>query len=647
MSPSLLVLFVSAAWMAVGLPQVFTAAEDRQGGEPCSPVLCGNVNITFPFGMVLEQATETNCGGIGFQVHCSNNTPYLTYYLRQHWIQILDIFYDNASLLVADTHKLEALDGSATGNCHIPSNNSSTKIALPFSISPLNQELIFYNCTEAPGKAAMKGLVETRGRNNTFIRAEERYDEKSSSGSYFLEGCSATFVPVLGGYGEVKPSRYEGLISDGFLLTWQAPSTSWPTSPPSEVTHAGSPTAPPPRRLLLNHQDTAQADCKPATCGNLTVKYPFWLGGVNQSSSPCGHPAFQLWCIDGGSVASVGGSALHVRSVDYSNNSFVAVHTRVGSGDDGVCRADFNISVSICIALSPFTFSRRNRALCFLYNCNGTEPRGREYVNATSSCSAPIYAYLGGGYDWNAPPVIDTGRCMYTYFAVMESEAATMTAANYARLLKDGFAVEWPTASIGDCPACVASGGQCRYDNAAAAFACLCHDSKLSAVPTCPRSKTTSTKTIMIVSMAACGSLLLLCTYVLIWHRKGQKLRFVLCRKTSDNNERNIEALISSHGSLAPKRYKYLETTKITSSFNNKLGEGGYGAVFKGMLHDGRLVAVKLLHHSKANGEEFVNEVMSIGRTSHVNIVSLFGFCLEGSKRALIYEYMPNGSLDK
>ncbi|KAK3163830.1 hypothetical protein QOZ80_1AG0008840 [Eleusine coracana subsp. coracana] len=86
---------------------------------------------------------------------------------------------------------------------------------------------------------------------------------------------------------------------------------------------------------------------------------------------------------------------------------------------------------------------------------------------------------------------------------------------------------------------------------------------------------------------------------------------------------------------------------KITSSFNNKLGEGGYGIVFKGTLHDGRLVAVKLLHDSKANGEEFVNEVMSIGRTSHVNIVSLFGFCLEGSKRALIYEYMPNGSLDK
>ncbi|XP_038984726.1 PR5-like receptor kinase [Phoenix dactylifera] len=62
---------------------------------------------------------------------------------------------------------------------------------------------------------------------------------------------------------------------------------------------------------------------------------------------------------------------------------------------------------------------------------------------------------------------------------------------------------------------------------------------------------------------------------------------------------------------------------------------------------DGRLAAVKILSDSKGDGEEFVNEVASIGRTSHVNIVSLLGFCSEGSKRALIYEFMPNGSLDK
>uniref|UniRef100_A0A453Q903 Protein kinase domain-containing protein n=1 Tax=Aegilops tauschii subsp. strangulata TaxID=200361 RepID=A0A453Q903_AEGTS len=139
------------------------------------------------------------------------------------------------------------------------------------------------------------------------------------------------------------------------------------------------------------------------------------------------------------------------------------------------------------------------------------------------------------------------------------------------------------------------------------------------------------------------ATLLFPCIYVLIWHRKGRRLWFHLCKKSS-NNEKNYEAMIASYGSLAPKRYMYSEVVKITSSRNNELGKGGCGVVFKGRLNDGRLVAVKFLHDCKGNGSEFVNEVMSIGRTSHVNVVSLFGFCMEGSKRALIYEYMSNGS---
>ncbi|TKY50861.1 receptor protein kinase [Spatholobus suberectus] len=108
-----------------------------------------------------------------------------------------------------------------------------------------------------------------------------------------------------------------------------------------------------------------------------------------------------------------------------------------------------------------------------------------------------------------------------------------------------------------------------------------------------------------------------------------------------------IEMFLNNHGHLAAKRYSYSEIKKATNSFRNKLGQGGYGSVYKGKLHDGSLVAVKVLSDSKGNGEEFINEVASISVTSHVNIVSLLGFCLEGSKRALIYKYMPNGSLEK
>ncbi|KAM0858291.1 hypothetical protein ACQ4PT_047914 [Festuca glaucescens] len=165
--------------------------------------------------------------------------------------------------------------------------------------------------------------------------------------------------------------------------------------------------------------------------------------------------------------------------------------------------------------------------------------------------------------------------------------------------------------------------------------------------PPLARSKRTFTKIMLIVSISAAATLLFPCIYFLIWHRKGKRLWFLLCKKTSSNTDKNYEAMVVSYGPLAPKRYMYSEVMKIISSRSDQLGKGGYGLVFKGRLHDGRLVAVKFLHDCKGNGNEFVNEVISIGRTSHVNIVNLFGFCLEGSKRALIYEYMPNGSLDK
>ncbi|XP_030960794.1 PR5-like receptor kinase [Quercus lobata] len=85
----------------------------------------------------------------------------------------------------------------------------------------------------------------------------------------------------------------------------------------------------------------------------------------------------------------------------------------------------------------------------------------------------------------------------------------------------------------------------------------------------------------------------------------------------------------------------------MTNSFKDKLGQGGYGGVYKGKLQDGCFVAVKVLKESKGNVEEFLNEVAIISRTSHVNIVTLMGFCFEESNRALIYEFMPNGSLEK
>ncbi|XP_042423891.1 rust resistance kinase Lr10-like isoform X1 [Zingiber officinale] len=109
----------------------------------------------------------------------------------------------------------------------------------------------------------------------------------------------------------------------------------------------------------------------------------------------------------------------------------------------------------------------------------------------------------------------------------------------------------------------------------------------------------------------------------------------------------NVEKFLPNQQSLTPKRFAYADIIAITNHFRYKLGQGGFGSVFKGELPGGVLVAVKLLGNSKCNGDEFINEVSTIGRIHHVNVVRLVGFCSDGSKRALIYEYMPNGSLDK
>ncbi|KAL7111458.1 hypothetical protein ACP275_05G089200 [Erythranthe tilingii] len=85
----------------------------------------------------------------------------------------------------------------------------------------------------------------------------------------------------------------------------------------------------------------------------------------------------------------------------------------------------------------------------------------------------------------------------------------------------------------------------------------------------------------------------------------------------------------------------------MTHQFRDKLGEGSYGIVYKGKLNNEINVAVKVLNNSKGNGEEFVNEVSTIGRIHHVNVVRLVGFCADGFRRALVYEFLPNGSLEK
>ncbi|EEE62463.1 hypothetical protein OsJ_17260 [Oryza sativa Japonica Group] len=92
--------------------------------------------------------------------------------------------------------------------------------------------------------------------------------------------------------------------------------------------------------------------------------------------------------------------------------------------------------------------------------------------------------------------------------------------------------------------------------------------------------------------------------------------------------------------------FRYSDLRHATKNFSEKLGGGGFGSVFKGVLSDSTIIAVKKLDGARQGEKQFRAEVSSIGLIQHINLVKLIGFCCKGDKRLLVYEHMENGSLD-
>ncbi|KAI3860000.1 hypothetical protein MKW92_050835 [Papaver armeniacum] len=111
----------------------------------------------------------------------------------------------------------------------------------------------------------------------------------------------------------------------------------------------------------------------------------------------------------------------------------------------------------------------------------------------------------------------------------------------------------------------------------------------------------------------------------------------------------DMEMFLLDMGNEKPIRFTSSELQDFTWNYKVKLGAGGFGVVYKGVFPSGVEVAVKVLNESTSERikEQFMAEVSTIGRTYHKNLVRLYGFCFESATKALVYEYMKNGSLDR
>ncbi|EXB89238.1 Putative receptor protein kinase ZmPK1 [Morus notabilis] len=93
------------------------------------------------------------------------------------------------------------------------------------------------------------------------------------------------------------------------------------------------------------------------------------------------------------------------------------------------------------------------------------------------------------------------------------------------------------------------------------------------------------------------------------------------------------------------RKFSYAELKKATRGFSEEIGRGAGGIVYKAVLSDNRVAAVKKLKDTSQGEVEFLAEVSTIGRLNHMNLIEMWGYCAEGKHRILVYEYMEHGSL--
>ncbi|KAL5763491.1 hypothetical protein ACOSP7_019755 [Xanthoceras sorbifolium] len=358
--------------------------------------------------------------------------------------------------------------------------------------------------------------------------------------------------------------------------------------------------------------------CTRFPCGNLGyLRFPF----SNQSNPECG-----LFMVDNCNESfrqkiqlGKDGAWFYIEDIKQDNTLQLRDHESEHFKNHN-CGWFQNFTLS----KSPFySFEFPSRPTMFNCTNHSSIP-----ANSESSCNESnhsIFLYNQTTHDLPSPPA----GCSVV------QQLVNRTAKNVIihNLYTGGFFLQVNVTT--ECYKCHWRGGQCLTDS----------NGKFN----CSGAKTENAKghiTIVAVAITATGISVLI-ILALCFRKRLSSVNSTVFWEKKCKDYLNIETFLRNYGSLAPKRYSYSDIKKMTNTFKLKLGQGGYGGVYKGKLLDGRNVAVKVLNDSKGNGEDFINEVASISRTSHVNVVSLFGFCFEGCRRALVYKFVPNGSLEK
>ncbi|XP_031501289.1 rust resistance kinase Lr10-like isoform X5 [Nymphaea colorata] len=382
--------------------------------------------------------------------------------------------------------------------------------------------------------------------------------------------------------------------------------------------------------------------CLETRCGNLTVKYPFYLESTapSPSQSICGYEGFGINCSTGNPILTLPSDVYLLKNINYDSKKLSLVDTEIGLNP---CPAPgHNVSLD---PNSTLKWDPVNTHYFFLINCTKNQsPSSNGYPPPTSSeYTLPMINCLSNQYyrSYVLPPEKASVSAQWlpvcnrsVKVPLISGVGSIPDNGGFPMAIKSGFMLDWSQPA--HCSGCEATQGCCGRKTSTGQFVCFCNDGL--------HDKNCDDR-----CLAAVGSLLTPCLLFFI-----TRSLWISCSRSHAENgclqfrtPTKVEKFLIDCETLTTTRYTYNDIIRMTSKFKHKLGQGGYGSVYKGWLINGTPVAVKLMEKSYNDGDEFCNEVATIGRIHHVNVVRLLGFCVEGSRRALVYDFMENGSLEK
>ncbi|KAK7246072.1 hypothetical protein RIF29_40930 [Crotalaria pallida] len=347
-------------------------------------------------------------------------------------------------------------------------------------------------------------------------------------------------------------------------------------------------------------------------CGNVQIQFPFYLKTTNTNSNTTNYPrGFDLSCTDKHETTLYLPSIptkLFIKHIDYTSQQLQIY-------DPNSCLPSLlstlsNSSISPYKFNSPYYDSDVVKHDVSFFSCSSTT------TSTSSSCSL---LQLDSAENFVDPRIVSCTK---------ERDVASV-GWYVSNDDPDTLLLGW---SKPDCRLCAAQGMKCRFRSNGTRGETECF--------ACKTSKLAKSTIGLIIAGAVIGLMLLLLLAIVLLY----VYRFF---KMKGEDQARIEKFLEDYRAMKPTRFTYADIKRMTAGFKESLGEGTHGAVFKGMLSQEILVAVKILNDTQGDGKDFINEVGTMGKIHHVSVVRLLGYCADGIHRALVYDFFPNGSLQK